>query len=409
MRILHTADWHIGQTLNGWTRDVEHGRFLSLLADLVETYEVDALIVAGDIFDGINPSADSLSLFYRSLAACRRRRPALTTIVVAGNHDPAGRLEAPDVVLREIGVHVAGTLRRVDGKIDPERHLAPLRDATGAIRAHVLAIPYLRAADLPGLSFAPDPDAGSPVIEATRRLYEEAVAMARPLTGGAPLLATGHLHCAGALESEGAERRILVGGEHAVPHDVFPDELAYVALGHLHKAQKIGRDCIRYSGSPFPLSATELGYDHGVRLIEIGESGLRSEHIRLARPVPCIRLPESGGMALAALAPALETLGLDAATPMDSQPFVHIVVAPEGPIGGLEAEVERIVAEHPVRCAGVKILRPVSAATEVATPALVPLAERTPLDLFEQVFEERFGEKPDAEHRAAFLELESEA
>jgi exonuclease SbcD len=415
MRLIHTADWHIGQTLNGWSREVEHRAFLARLCDVVEDHAADVLVVAGDVFDGINPSGEALQMLYEGLVALRARRPRLTTVMVAGNHDPAGRLEAPAAVLRAIGVHVVGVMHRREGGIAMDRHLVPLPDAAGTVRAHMLAIPFLRAADLPGLGVMTPPDdtasaGGSPVVRATRRLYAEATAAALGAAQGLPLLATGHLHCSGAAESEGAERRILVGGEHAVPPDVFPSELAYVALGHLHKPQAVGREGVRYSGSPFPLSATELPYDHGVTLVEIGEGGVRSEHIRLARPVPCLRLPDSGALALPALDGALAALGLDAQTPVERRPFVHVVVSPEGSAAGLSAEVERVLQAHPVRCAGVKVERPAAAAaTADAALPVVPLAERSPADLFALAFVAEHGSPPTPRHLAAFHDAEAEA
>jgi hypothetical protein len=100
----------------------------------------------------------------------------------------------------------------------------------------VLAIPYLRAGDLPIIAQDSE-ELGSPVVKATRRLYVEAVNAARRRSGNKPLVVTGHLHCSGAIESEGAERRILVGGEHAVPPDIFANDIAYVALGHARRCE----------------------------------------------------------------------------------------------------------------------------------------------------------------------------
>jgi exonuclease SbcD len=364
----------------------------------------DALIVAGDVFDGINPSAESMQLLYETLLALRQCRPRLTTIMVAGNHDPAGRLEAPAALLRTIGVHVVGLIHRREGAIDLDSHLVPLHDGAGQVRAYALAIPFLRAADLPGLG-QDEEELGSPVVRATRRLYAEAVAAARARIGTMPLLATGHLHCWGSHESEGAERRILVGGEHAVPHDVFPADLAYAALGHLHRPQQVGRETIRYSGSPFPLSATELSYEHGVSLVELHPDGTRCEHIRVARPVPCLRLPEVGALTLPRLADALATLGLDPNCPKEQQPFVHIVVEPDGPAAGLAGEVERIFEPHPVRCASVKIEIPLRVDGEAAMPDAVRLSDCDPAELFDRAFRAAHGVRPGPEHRGAFDEI----
>jgi len=144
-------------------------------------------------------------------------------------------------------------------------------DASGAVAAHVLAVSYPTAACLPSLTRL-DGEAGSPVIAGVRSLYAELVDTLRGPMDGLPFVLTGHLHVAGGIESEGAERRILVGGQPAVPHDVFPGEASYVALGHLHKAQAIGRDTVRYSGSLIPMSATELPYAHGVTLVSLDGS-----------------------------------------------------------------------------------------------------------------------------------------
>jgi exonuclease SbcD len=186
----------------------------------------------------------------------------------------------------------------------------------------------------------------------------EAVNAARRRSGGKPLIVTGHLHCSGAIESEGAERRILVGGEHAVPSDVFADDIAYVALGHLHKPQSIGRETIRYSGSPFPMSATEIPYDHGVSLVDLQSAGTHIEHVPLGRAVQCLRMPAAGSLTLAEVLDAIAALRLDAKCPTDLRPFVHIVVRPDGSVAGLAGEVERALHEHPIRCAGVKVERP---------------------------------------------------
>lgn len=403
MRILHTADWHLGQTLNGWPRESEHAAFLAVLPDLVEDEGIDAMIVAGDVFDGFNPSAESLQLLYDTLIALHLRRPRLTTVMIAGNHDPAGRLAAPAALLGRIGVHVVGSIHRRDGRVDPARHLVALRDEAGEVAAHVLAVPFLRAADLPGLGqggfeAGGSGEASSPIERATRRLYHEAVEAVRDAARGVPLLATGHLHCAGGLESEGAERRILIGGEHAVPPDLFPQDLAYVALGHLHRPQAIGAAHIRYSGAPFPLSATEIGYEHGVSIVEISGGTTSVRHVPLPRHVPSLRLvtpPQALEARLAALA-------LDPSCPRERQPFVHVVLTPEGPAAGLAAEAEQLLARFAVRCGSLRVERPKPKDDETAAKSLLALAECDPADLFVRAFESTHGVPPGALHRAAF-------
>jgi DNA repair protein SbcD/Mre11 len=402
VRILHTADWHIGQTLNGWSRASEHLTFLGMLPELVRSHEVDVLIVAGDVFDGVNPSAESMRMFYDALAALHASRPGLQTVVVAGNHDPAGRLEAPCALFEAIGVRAIGVIHREkDGSLDAARHLVPLRNGIGEVHAYALAIPYLRAGDLPIVAQDSE-EPGSPIVKATRRLYAEAVEIARRGSGNTAIVITGHLHCSGATESEGAERRILVGGEHAAPPDIFPQDVAYVALGHLHKPQSVGREIIRYSGSPFPLSATEIPYDHGVTLVDLLPSGTRCKHIPLPRTVPCLRLPNVGSLTPAELTKGIVALGLDAECPRDLMPFVHVVISPDGPIAGVATEVQRVLEEHPLRCAGVKLDRSQGSEEKVSAEPVTSLSECDPADLFENAFTAIHGIAPSAKHRVAF-------
>ncbi len=280
MRILHTADWHIGQTLSGFSREAEHRAFLDHLGTLIVAHDVDALLVAGDVFDGINPSGEAQRMLYTALASYLRLRPGLTIVMIAGNHDPAARLEAPEAVLRALGVHVVGTMSS-----DLSRHLIPLSDATG-IKAHVLAIPFLRAADLPGLTLEATQGPEGAVVTAVRALHASLTEAAIAAAKGLPLLAMGHLTCLGAEESQGAERPIRIGGEDAVPPSIYPAALCYVALGHLHKPQSLDGGRVRYSGSPFPLSAAEIPYDHGVTLIDLHDPEPHEPDLPVATPSP---------------------------------------------------------------------------------------------------------------------------
>ncbi len=405
MRILHTADWHIGQTLNGWSRDHEHRVFLDRLHDVILAEEVDALLVAGDVFDGINPSGEAQSLLYRAIARIVRSRPHLQIILTAGNHDPAQRLEAPEAVLKELGVHILGTLRRGAEGVDLDRHLIPLRDRHAAIRAHVLAIPFLRQADLPGLRLGAEDGDEPAITAAVRALHREMTQAAVALVGGLPLLAMGHLTCSGGIASDGAERRILIGGEHAVPPDVFPVELAYVALGHLHRPQSLDGGRVRYSGSAFPLSASEIAYDHGVTLIDLSD-GLAHRHIPIDRPVPMFRLPRSGSGKLEDMLAALAKITLSPNTPRDEQPFLYLSLLADRPVTMLAAAIETLIERTPARLAGLSIMRSNQPVLE-RPPAT--LAETSPEALFQTAFQEVHGIPPDAHHFAAFRDAMSEA
>jgi exonuclease SbcD len=405
MRILHTADWHIGQTLNGWSREHEHRAFLEGLRDLILSERIDALLVAGDVFDGINPSGESQHLLYGAIADFLHANPRLQIVMTSGNHDPAQRLEAPEAVLAALGVHVIGTLRQGPDGVDMNRHLIGLRDSDGTVRCHVLAVPFLRAADLPGLQLGATGGAESAVTAATRALHATMTEAATARANGLPLIAMGHLTCAGGLESEGAERRILIGGEHAVPPDIFPPALSYVALGHLHRPQSLDAGRVRYSGSPFPLSAAEIAYDHGVTLLELNEE-LAQHHIPLPRPVAMHRLPARGAGALADVAKALVALDLSPDTPRNEQPFVYLSLLADRPVTQIRAEAEALIEALPLRVAGLSIIRPEAAATPDAPPP--SLSETSPEDLFVSAFRQAHGQEPGGGHLAAFRDAMSE-
>jgi DNA repair protein SbcD/Mre11 len=140
IRILHTADWHIGQTLRGFSREHEHRKVFGRLEEIIVERNVDALIIAGDVFDSQNPSGEAQQLFYDTLVRLSRARPKMTTVIVSGNRDAAGRLEAPRALLEAFKIRVVGNVRRHDGQIEASRHLVPIVDASGALAAHVLAV-----------------------------------------------------------------------------------------------------------------------------------------------------------------------------------------------------------------------------------------------------------------------------
>lgn len=407
MRIIHTGDWHIGQTLGGFSREHEHRSVLAQLVRIVEERQADALVIAGDVFDSQNPSGESQALFYDALTRLHRVRPQLSIVITAGNHDAAGRLEAPASLLMRFGVHVVGNVRRRDGRIDHRRHLVPLTSASGGMRANVLAVSYPTAACLPPLGAY-----GGDIARATADLYAELMEQAEPHLGGLPLIVTGHLHVAGGLESEGAERRILVGGQHAIgPHDL-PEEADYIALGHLHKAQHIGRDTIRYCGSLIPLSSAEQSYRHGVTLVELGDragAAVRIEQIPLERPVPYLRLPLRGDVRLADLGDHLKALDLDAALPVERQPFLHVQLAREGIVMGFRAEADRIASAFPVRLIDVRLTPlPERACEAAAADTAIRLADLAPEELFLRAFQRQHGVAPERAHLDLFHRLQAE-
>lgn len=408
MRLLHTADWHLGQTLHGIARDHEHARFLDWLLDTLDERSVDALVIAGDVFDGQNPPIPALGLFYRFLARAKARRPALDIVVVAGNHDSGSRLEAPSPLLKELGVHVVGGLPvGEDGAFAPERLLFPLREENGTVAARCVTVPYLRPADLPPL--ANEDEDADPLIEGVRRVYASAVEAGRQaLRPGEALVLTGHCYMRDGALSELSERKILGGNLHALPVDIFPEDAAYVALGHLHRAQAIGgREGVRYSGSPLPLAIDEEPYPHQVVLADIADGRLIGhEALRVPRFVAIRRVPGAGRFAAPeeALA-ALRALELDDGLPREAWPFVEVSVELAEPRPALREEVAAALAGRPARLVKLAVRLTGRGETLAESVPQMELADLAPEDVFRRLYRRSHDGDPDPALLAAFQDL----
>jgi exonuclease SbcD len=328
MRLLHTSDWHLGHTLRGEvTREYEHAAFLGWLLETCVREAADALVITGDVFDSATPPASAERMWFEFVAAVRRARPAMDIVAIAGNHDSPARLGASSSVLRELGVHVVGGLpRHIDGGLDLDRILIPVAGGRGL----VAAVPFLRPVDVAG-------DVADPLAA----IYGEVIAAARARRrADQALIVTGHLYVAGAESAYLSERRVSIGGQESAPLRLFPEDIDYVALGHIHRAQRVGRAAIRYAGAPLPLALDEADYKNQIVAIDF-QAG-RLHHLRtlaVPRVVEIVRVPRRGA---APLADVLAELGrLPLLVPGDpARPFLEVVVAVERPEPKLRALVE---------------------------------------------------------------------
>ena len=413
MRLLHTSDWHLGQTLHNHDRTYEHQCFLDWLADTLVEERIDVLLIAGDIFDTANPSSSAQRQLYRFLQQARTRAPQLQVVVIAGNHDSPGRLEAPTPLLEAHGTIVVGNvLRRGDGEIDLERLLVPLHDRDGNIAAWCLAVPFLRPGDLPRLRAADgdlqaDDSARDPYLHGTALLYRQAHALARERASSQPIIAMGHCHMARSQPSEDSERRIVIGGSEALPVSMFDPSIAYAALGHLHLAQRVGGlEHVRYCGSPLPLSFSEIGYQHQVLRIEL--AGGKVDDITplfVPRPVQLLRVPAAPAPLEEVLA-ALDALELDPDLPMQAWPYLEVRVLLDGPEPGLRSRVEAALAGKPVRLAKIEPTRKLTAASDEAEAlSLDQLAQLQPDDIFRRLWRQKYGDEAPPEQIDSFAEL----
>ncbi|MCF6313279.1 MAG: exonuclease SbcCD subunit D C-terminal domain-containing protein [Verrucomicrobiales bacterium] len=296
MKILHTADWHLGQGFYERDRLQEQRAFIDFLLDFIEREKVDLLIIAGDVFDTANPARAAEQLYYDFIARlCALRHCEL--VVVGGNHDSAAHLEAPKRLLKSLRVHVVGSLPE-------DLSQAVLRFECGGRRLCVAAIPFLRDRDVrravEGESFD---EMEARTKAGIARVYKDmAELVLADKREGEILLATGHLTAVGGRLSD-SERSVHIGNLGSIGAQQLSPGFDYVALGHLHHPQVVGGDeCIRYSGSPIPLSFSE-SLEKQMRLLTITEENqLEQQAVKVPLARRLIRMAGSLDEVLAEIA-----------------------------------------------------------------------------------------------------------
>lgn len=387
IRILHTADWHLGQTFFGYDRTQEHEHFLDWLAGVLTKNKIDVLIVAGDVFDVSNPSAASQRMFYRFIHRVTTENPRLQLVVVAGNHDSAARLESPLPLLQEMRTEIKGIVRKQNGKIDYEHLLVELKNAAGEVEALCLAVPFLRQGDYPVVETE-----GNPYAEGVKELYARLLKYAlKKRTDGQALVAVGHLLATG---SEIAEKdhseRIIIGGLESVSPESFPEQIVYTALGHIHKAQRVsGRENIRYAGSPLPMSFAEKHYHHGVVKVTLDEGwSVEIEKLEYTPLVRLLSIPATEAAAPDEVLDELRGLELPEDEPM---PYLEVKVKLSEPEPMLRQQVEEILEGKPVRLARIVSFYRQAAEGSVEEETLTAgLQEMNPLQIVKATFENSY-------------------
>ena len=409
LTVFHTADWHLGQSFCGFDRDYEHRCFLDWLLAEISSQRPDALIVAGDVFDTINPSAAAQKRFYNFLRDVHAALPELQIVLTAGNHDAGARLEAPAGLLDSLNISVVGTVGQDDaGNIDLAKFLIPLKDSAGRMQAIAMAVPFLRPSDVPLVNNAVDPYLDG-IRELYRRTTAAAVALKAELNPDAALIALGHCHLHGGEESRDSERRLVIGGAEAIGPDIFDSQIAYVALGHLHRAQQFDNGRIRYSGSPIPLSFAEAGYRHQLVKLTFMNSQLTStDEIPIPRAAMMLRIPASGAALLDDVLSQLDALNPDESLPLEQHPFVEVRIIEEGPDPMRRRRIEQAMEGKRLRLASIKVESPERhAAADQSAPASHHADLRTidPEDIFQDAYREKYGNDPDSRVLKAFREI----
>ena len=285
MRILHTSDWHVGKVLKGRTRHEEHIRVLAQVVEVAQAERPDLVIVAGDLYDTAAPTADSTRVVTRALSALRRT--GAQVVAIGGNHDNGPSLDALRPWAEAAGIVLRGAVRE-----SPEE-LVIKGETDQKERWQLVAVPFLsqryaiRASEMYELTAA---EANQTYADHIARLIEKlAESFAEP---GVVNLLTAHLTIVGATAGGGEREAHTIMG-YAVPATIFPPNTHYVALGHLHRAQKVIAPCpARYSGSPLAIDFGEEENVPSVAIVDVATdkaARVREVPITSARALRTVR------------------------------------------------------------------------------------------------------------------------
>lgn len=304
MKILHTSDWHLGRSLYGRKRYDEFEHFLNWLLATLNEQKIDALLVAGDIFDTTTPSNKAQQLYYSFLAKvanshCRH------LVVIGGNHDSPSFLNAPKTLLQALNVHVVGAM--TDNLADEVILLH--KENSKEVEAIVCAVPYLRDKDLRSVAAGETlEDKNRKLSEGLKNHYAAVVALAEEKRAKLfepsssekactkkdhrlpPIIGMGHLFTNGAkTQDDDGVRELYIGSLAHISKDAFPEAIDYLALGHLHVPQKVGgAEHIRYSGSPLPIGFGEAKQQKQVLVVSFNATKPEAPNIEII-PVPCFQ------------------------------------------------------------------------------------------------------------------------
>ncbi|CNF05537.1 exonuclease subunit SbcD [Yersinia mollaretii] len=273
MRIIHTSDWHLGQHFFTKSRAAEHQAFLHWLIKQIEENQVDALIVAGDIFDTGSPPSYARELYNRFVVELQPTGCQL--VVLGGNHDSVSTLNESRGLLSYLNTTVISC-----ASSNLEQQIITLKNRQQQPAALLCAIPFLRPRDLVISQAGESGGQKQLALQAAiaghyQALYQRAVELRSELGLPLPIIATGHLTTVGVTTSDSV-RDIYIGTLDAFPAQAFPPA-DYIALGHIHRAQQVAKtEHIRYSGSPIALSFDELSKEKSVYLVEFAQQTLAS-------------------------------------------------------------------------------------------------------------------------------------
>lgn len=402
MKIFHTSDWHLGNTLLGYSRLKEFEDFLNWLLEQMEREKPDALLICGDVFDTPTPSDGARELYCDFLSradatGCRH------IIVTAGNHDSAAQLEVTRPLLERYNCTLVTRLTTASA----DTCLVPLKDAAGQEKALICAVPYLRVAEVSLPAPAEDEEARkSSYTRGIAAVYEAVGQHAEAWKANhpdCPVIGMGHL-CVTGIDKT-ASTRDIIGTESSVNADIFPAAFDYTALGHIHKPSGAPDTRLRYCGSPLPMGMDEGRYGHKLLIIETEGCRCRTRALPVPRFVQMEQRPCSSEEDLRRTAAELRELVRTEGRPVWLElPYAGAVPT----LSAVRTLMHELLTkdEMPVLHVRRDDKTPAHSERQAEAPETT-LDNYTPLNLFERRMAEYAAEHPDLtpEKQAEMLEM----
>lgn len=275
MRFLHTADWHLGKNLERYSRLDEQEKFLEDILSLVEEKKIDVVLIAGDVYDSVNPPARAERLFYDTLKKISANGERLI-VIIAGNHDNPERLVAAGPLAMEHGIIMIGTPKTIIPAGEYGKHRV-VQSGEGFIeieinreKAVILTVPYPSEKRLDEILYKEMETEKEKLLSYTQRIQILFQQLSKKFRDDTINLVMSHLFAMGS-EEAGSERSIQLGGSYIVSKECFPKKAQYVALGHIHKPQIVPgtNGYVRYAGSPIHYNKSEITYEKKCIMIDV--------------------------------------------------------------------------------------------------------------------------------------------
>ncbi len=395
MRILHTSDWHLGAAFHDRARGPDEAHALAQIIALARSRDVDAVLIAGDVFDTANPGAAEQRLWYRTLVDLVQTAGVGSVVAIAGNHDSGLRLDGPKELLAALHVQVRGQFLRHD---PVALAVVPLRDRQGHERAWCAAVPYVREGDV--VLGDEHPDRAQRLADAVHRRWQEVRAAVPP---GRPWVAMTHAFAAGG-RAGGLEHPVLaeVGNLGRSDLAALATGAGYAALGHLHRPQAIaGHEHWRYCGSLLPTGFDEIGSDRSVVLADLPDDGgpATVEVVALAPYRSYRRLSGAPEQVLAAIAELARPVA-EAPTP-----WLQVELLLDSPHPGLHRQATEVARERGWDLLSCLARRGGAAAGDVSGLPVADLRSLDPLAVFRLLHRQQYAAEPPDELERSFTQM----